>query len=153
MSQKLQDKYGEKVPWLLPKSIRIPRIKYPTLSEKLETIPTPSRSITLIAIYVFLFYLTMGGIYIQIRNPIAMGAHQDGSALWLYPSSNEAFIVESIVAAAIIFLGAFGFVVLFFATTHQSNRPYAIKLIVVALVMIFISFGFLQWIIAQKTGR
>lgn len=152
MSEKLQDKFGPKVPWIMPKSVRIPRIRFPVLTDKMGAIPTPSKTLVFAAILVFLFWLIMGGIYIQIREPIALGADAEGKPLWLYPSTNEAFVIESIVATIIIFIGSFGFVILYQATKNAYNKSYAQTLVVIGLVMVAISFGVLQWIISEKGG-
>jgi hypothetical protein len=152
MSEKLQDKYGSKFPWLLPKSVRIPRIKFPVLTDKMGSIPTPSKTFAFVAILVFFFWLAMGGIYIQIREPIALGADASGKPLWLYPSTSEAFVIESIVAAIIIFVGSFGFVLFYSATKNAYNKSYAQTLIVLGIIMVGVSFGVLQWIISEKGG-
>lgn len=115
-------------------------------------LPSPGRSIVLIAIYGFLFYLLMGGIYIGIRDPISLGADQSGNPMWLYPSTSEAFIIESIVAAAIIFMGGIGFVLLYETTKNSFNYGYAIKLLLIGLTLAGLSFGLLQWMMQQKGG-
>ena len=99
-----------------------------------------------------LFYLLMGWIYIGIRDPISLGADQQGNPMWLYPSTSEAFIIESIVAAAIIFLGGMGFVLLYETTKNSFNYGYAIKLLLIWLTLAGLSFGLLQWMIQQKGG-
>ena len=152
MSERLQDKFGPKLPWILPKSIRIPRIEFPVYREGKMALPSPGKSLALIAIYIFLFYLIAGGVYIYIQEPIAMGADANGEALWLYPSLHDAFIIESIVAAAIIFLAGSGFILLFNTTKHAFNYPYAMKIMVLGIVLSLLSFGLLQYMIDQKGG-
>jgi len=115
-------------------------------------LPSPGRSLVLIAIYGFLFYLLMGGIYIGIREPISLGADQQGNPMWLYPSTSEAFVIESIVAAAVIFLGGAGFVLLYEATKNSFNYGYAIKLLIIGLILAGLAFGLLQWMIKEKGG-
>jgi OST3 / OST6 family, transporter family len=152
MSEKLQFKIGRKVPWVLTKSIRIPRVKYPVYREGKMSLPSPGRSLVLVAIYIFLFWLIAGGIYIYIREPISLGANSEGDPMWLYPSTHDAFIIESIVAAAIIFMGGLGFIFLYNTTKHSYNYPYAVKLMVIGLMLAGLSFGLLQWMISQKGG-
>jgi hypothetical protein len=149
---RLQDKYGPKIPWILPKSVRIPRIRFPVLTDKMGAIPTPSKTFAFVAILVFFFWLAMGGIYIQIRKPIALGADAQGKPLWLYPSTSEAFVIESIVAAIIIYIGSFGFILLYNATKNAYNKSYAQTLIIIGMIMVGVSFGVLQWIVNQKGG-
>jgi uncharacterized protein YybS (DUF2232 family) len=94
----------------------------------------------------------MGGVYILIQNPIALGADSSGNPLWIYPSTQDAFIIESIVAGIIIFVGGLGFILLYETTKHSYNYSYAIKLLIFGLVLTALSFGLLQWIIKQKGG-
>ena len=152
MSENLQDIWGRSTPWLLGDAVRIPRVKFPAYQEGKYSLPTPGRSLILIAIYIFLFWLTTGGIYIYIRDPIALGADAEGKAMWLYPSTHDAFIIDSIVAAAIIFIAGFGFLLLYNATKHSFNYSYAIKQFILGLISVILSFGMLQWMIDQKGG-
>jgi hypothetical protein len=148
----LQVKVGKKLPWVMGSKIRLPRVKFPEFNETSMVLPTPSKSILLIAIYAFLFWLVAGGIYLWIRDPIALGADSSGSPVWLYPSTHEAFIIESIVAAVIVFMGGIGFILMFQATKNAFNYGYAIKLLILGLSMAGLSFGLLQWMISEKGG-
>ena len=158
MVDDLQLQIRKKVPWLF-KGIRTPRIKFPVLVDKSLDIPTPSRNIIMGALYVFLFWLMMGGVYLAIpdsngRFQIALGANQEGSPIWLYPSINDAFVIESFVAACVIFIGAFGFIVLYQSTKNMYNTAYAQKLIIIGLTMAVGSFTFLQYVvIKEKAGQ
>lgn len=152
----IQKKIQEKLPWIFkPLNIRIPKVKYPSLEDKNLDIPTPSKNILLGAIFVFLFWLLMGGVYLAIPDssgnlPIALGANRQGDPVWVYPSINDAFVIESIVAAAIIFIGAVGFLILYQSTKYLYNPSYAQKLIAVGLVMAVISFTLLQYIVMER---
>jgi len=135
MSEEIQLRIRRKIPWIF-KGIRIPKINYPDLDSKYLEIPTPSRNIILGVIYVFLFWLIAGGVYLSIpdsngRTPIALGANSNGDPIWLYPSINDAFVIESFVAASIIFIGSLGFLVLYQSTKHLYNPSYAQKLIAI----------------------
>jgi hypothetical protein len=153
MSEKLQDKFGKKVPWVMGKSVRIPRIKYPEYHEGNLALPSPGRSMVLIITFIFLFWLVMGGIYIFIREPSSMGGDAQGNAMFLYPSTHDAFIIESIVASILIFLGGAGFLLLYNATKHSFNYNYAVKLLLLGGFLAGGSFGILQYMIAVKTGK
>ena len=152
MSETLQEKFGTKVPWVLGNSVRIPRIKFPEFRESSVSLPAPGRNILLIVVYAALFWLSAGGIYIYIQDPIAMGANSQGDPMWLYPSTHDAFIIESIVAALLIFLGGLGFVLMYNSTKHAFNYKYAIKVLIVSIALVAISFGLLQYMIDQKGG-
>jgi len=128
MSETIQEKVGKKMPWVLGKYVRIPRIKFPDMNDSSMVLQSPGKSLILIAIYAFLFFLVAGGIYIVIRDPIALGADNKGQPMWLYPSTSDAFIIESIAAAAIIFFGGFGFILMYNTTKNAFNYGYAVKL-------------------------
>ncbi|MHA1340686.1 MAG: hypothetical protein ACTSRZ_11225 [Promethearchaeota archaeon] len=159
MPSEIQKKVGSKMPWLFKiVRVRIPKVNFPTLEDKNLDIPTPSRNILLVILYVFLFWLLMGGVYLAIpdtngRYQIALGADSKGNPVWLYPSINDAFIIESFVAGIIIFIGAFGFLVLYQSTKHLYNVSYAQRLIVIGLVMATFSFATLQYIVIARKAR
>ncbi len=156
MSESFQEKIVTRIPWVLGPKIRAPRVKYPVYREGAMSLPSPGRSMTLILLFIVLFWLVMGGIYIQIRDPIPMGSTGTGesaTAVWLYPSTHEAFIIESIVAAALIYLAGAGFHILYTVTKHAFNYAYAVKLLVIGFLFVGIGFGLLQYMIAVKTGQ
>ena len=153
MSDTLQKKFGKKVPWVMGNSVRIPRIKYPVYREGNLSLPSPGRSMMLLGTYIFLFWLLMGGIYILIKEPSAMGGATDGSVMWLYPTTSDAFIIESMVAAILVFVGGGGFFLLYSATKHSFNYSYAVKLLVLGMILAGISFGVLQFMMGTKTGK
>lgn len=145
----IQEKIRKKLPWVF-KGLRLPKIKFPSLSESTLDIPTPSRSIILGLIYIGLFWLLCGGVYLAIpdslgRLPIALGS-SGGNPLWVYPSINDAFVIESFVAACVIFIGAFGFLILYQATKNLYNPSYAQKLIATGVILAGFSFVFLQFV-------
>lgn len=157
MSQDFVLKIRQKMPWLI-KSIRIPYVNFPDFKGRNFDIPTPSRNILLGVIYVFLFWLMMGGVYLMIPNssgnlPIALGAKQDGTPVWILPSITDAFVIESIVAGAVIFIGAFGFIILYQSTKHIYNTRYARILIAIGFIMAAVSFIILQFIIIQRKAN
>ena len=146
----LKTNFAKRLPWVLGKKVRIPGIKFPEFQDLNMVLPTPGKSIILIAIYAGLFWLVMGGIYILTNNPIALGSNSNGQPVWLYPSTSDAFVIESIVAAIFIFLGGLGFIFLYETTKHSFNYSYAVKLLIFGLVLICTTFGLLQWMIQQK---
>jgi hypothetical protein len=153
MSQEIVEKIRKKLPWLM-RSIRLPHIKFPDFRGRNFDIPTPSRNILLGVIYIFLFWLMMGGVYLMIPNstgqlPIAVGANEQGEPMWIYPSITEAFVIESIVAGAIIFIGAIGFIILYQSTKHIYNTRYARILIAVGFILAAFTFSVLQYIVIQ----
>ncbi len=152
MSSSIQEKFGRKMPWLFGKSIRIPKVNYPVYREGQMTLPTPGRSLILLATYIFLFWLMAGGIYLNIRDSIALGQDASQNVMWLYPSTSEAFIIESIVAAVLMFIGGTGFIILYQSTKHAYNYSYAVKLLIIGITAVVAGFSLLQYMIAVKTG-
>ncbi|MHA1672714.1 MAG: hypothetical protein ACTSYI_03720 [Promethearchaeota archaeon] len=152
MSSSIQEKFGRKMPWLFGKSIRIPKVNYPVYREGQMTLPTPGRSLILLATYIFLFWLMAGGIYISIRDPIPLGQDASQNVMWLYPSTSEAFIIESIVAAVLMFIGGAGFIILYQSTKHAYNYSYAVKLLIIGMTAVVTGFSLLQYMIAVKSG-
>ncbi len=152
LSEKLQTKFGEKLPWVMGASVRIPRVKFPEAREGGLSLPTPGKSLILILTYVFLFYLVLGGIYIAIRDPITVGGDAQGNAMFLYPSTHEAFIIESLVAGFLIYISGLGFLLLYNATKHSFNYAYAIKIYILGAALVFAGFIMLQYMIGVKSG-
>lgn len=148
--QTLQKKYGKKFPWVMGKNIRIPRVNYPEYREGQMVLPSPGRSLILIGLFVFLFYLVVGGIYIGIRDPSAMGQDASGVALWLYPTTHDAFIIESLVAGIIIYAVGAGFFLIYNSTRHAFNYTYALKILVIGLFLALLGFVLLQYMMDQK---
>jgi len=147
-----RDKIGKKLPWIMGQSFQIPRFRLPELKGKSFAISTPPRMIALIATYIFSFWLMMGGIYLWIRDQIAMGADSEGNAVWLYPGIHDAFIIESIVAAAVIFMGSIGFYLVYESTKHAMAPSYARKILIVGIVVSIIAFVAVQRIIDLKSS-
>lgn len=143
--------FFNKLPWIF-KGIRLPKINYVSLDKSLD-IPTPGRNVFLILLNGVLFFLLCGGVYLNIpdslgRVPIALGS-QAGNPLWVYPSINDAFVIESFIAASVIFIGAAGFMVLYSATKNLYNPSYAQKLIFLGLLLAGFAFVFLQFVIVN----
>ena len=86
----------------------------------------------------------------------AVGQRQIGpneyDTIWLYPSTHDAFIIESLAAAALIFLGGIGFILLYLTTKNAYNYKYAIILLGMGIVSIIVSFILLQYMIEEKGG-
>lgn len=140
----------EKDKELLP-GFRLPRVRLTAMGSAIS-LPSPPRMLFLMATYILLFWLMAGGIYIMVRNPIALGADSAGDPMYFYPSLNEAFILEGYIASIILFIGGFGAIMLYQASLQSYNKAYAIKIMVIGLIMCAIAFFVLQWIINIKLG-
>lgn len=149
-SETIKEKIAEKIPWFFGNSLRKPKIRLPTVSMRRAKLPTPSKNLALIGIYVFLFVLQLGIIYIIYREPIALGADQSGNPMWIYPSLHDSFIIEAIVASILIFLSSFGFLVLNQSLKYSYDKTFAWRLLLLGVVLILIGFVSLQYMMSQK---
>jgi len=153
-----KDLLGRKLPWVFGKRIRIPRLRLPDLAGKSFALPTPPRTLAMIGIYILLFFVMMGGVYLitprmgQGTMP-ALGADSSGNPVWLYPSVQDAFIIESFVGGAIFFMGAIGFMFLFESTKYSLNPSYGRKILALGLVLAVVAFAAMQYVMAIKGGK
>jgi len=140
------------VPWIFGSKLRIPKIDFPTLRRKRVSMPIPSKSVGLIVIFIALFVLQTGIVYLIYKTPPALGANSAGDAMFLYPSIHDSFIIEGIVASILIFISSMGYIMLYQASKYVYNRKMALRILVFGVVLIFISYVLLQYMIAVKTG-
>lgn len=156
MSELVQSSWGKKLPWVLGRNIRIPRMRLPEISNRTLSLPTSPRMIGMLVVYVMLFLCAMGIIYLISpsfgqNTPQALGQFPNSKApMWFYPDINGAFIVESIVAAAVIFMGGIGFVLLFECTKYSLNPSYGRRILVLGFALAMVAFIFIEWIMYQK---
>jgi len=114
-------------------------------------LPLPGKSISAIVVYIALFLLQTGIVYLIIRNPPALGTNpQTGDPMFLYPGINDSFIIEGIVASIFIFLCSLGFIFLYQASQYVYNKSIAIRYLVVGIFLILTAFTALQAMIDQK---
>ena len=105
----------------------------------------PERSLVLMAVFICLFYLVGGGIYIAFRDPNVMGSDSAGVAFWLYPSTYDTFIIEFLVAGIIIYMTGAGFFLFYNSTRHAFNYyAYALKVLIIGLLLAVLGFFLLQ---------
>jgi len=152
-SETVFEKIKSKTPWIFGNSLRKPKIAYPQIKLPKMDMPLPGKSLVVIGIYIILFLLQMGIVYIIYREPLAIGADQQGNAVLLYPDLNEAFIMESIVASIFIFLCSIGFLLVYQASKYVYNKKTAVKILVIGHILVIIAFVALQAIITIKLGE
>ena len=152
-SETVFEKIKGKTPWVFGRSLRKPKIVFPGLKTSKMDIPLPGKSIAVIGVYIVLFLLQTGIVYLIFREPPALGTDSDGNALFLYPEINESFIIEGIVASIFLFLCSIGFILLYQASKYVYNKDIAIRYLVVGIILILTSFGVLQAMITIKLGE
>ncbi len=152
-SETVFEKLRVRTPWIFGKAIRKPKVVYPKVKLPKMDMPLPGKSLAIIIIYVVLFLLQTGIVYIIYRDPIAIGANQQGDPVLLYPDIHDAFIIESIVASIFIFLCSLGFIMLYQASKYVYNKKIAIRILVIGIILILVSFVALQAMITIKLGE
>ena len=151
-SETVLEKIKGKTPWILGRVLRKPKIIFPKLKTPRISLPMPSRSLSVITIFIVLFVLQTGIAYLVVREPPALGATQKGDPIFILEDLNEAFIIESIVSSILILLCSTGFIFLYQASKYVYNRKMAIWILIIGVITIIITFIGLQYILAVKTG-
>jgi len=153
-SETVFEKIREKTPWIFGKTLRKPKIIFPELKTSKMDIPLPGKSIAVIGIYIILFLLQTGIVYLVFRGTPALGSDPDSDApLFLYPNINESFIIEAIVASIFIFLCSIGFILLYQASKHVYNKNIAVRFLVLGIILILTAFVTLQAMVTIKLGE
>ncbi len=146
------DMLREKTPWVFGNVVRKPKINFPSTKSRYRiNLPTPSKALGLIIIYIILFLLQTGLLYIIYRNPPAIGADSEGNAQFYYPGVHDQFIIEGIVASIVIFLASSGYLFLYQASKYIYDRSIALKILVLGFILIIFTFITLQFMLAVKT--
>jgi len=140
----------EQMPWIFGRALRKPKINFPQVERRRFSMPVPSKSLGLILIFIVLFVLQTGVVYLAYRNPPALGADQAGNALFLYPGVHDSFIIEGIVASILIFIASLGYIFLYQASKYVYNRKMALRILVFGLILVMIGFVALQSMIYNK---
>ncbi len=153
-SETVFEKIKGKTPWFFGKSLRKPKILFPRLKTSKMDIPLPGKSIAVIGVYIILFLLQTGIVYLIFRETPALGQNpQTGDPMFLYEDINESFIIEAIVASILIFICSIGFIMLYQASKYVYNKNVAIRYLVIGIILILIAFGTLQAMVTIKLGE
>jgi hypothetical protein len=151
-SETILEKMKSKTPWIFGESLRKPKIKFPRLkARRAIDLPSPSKNLGLILIFIVLFVLQTGILYIIYREPPAVGANADGEPIFLYPNISYQFIIEGIIASIVIFLSSLGYLLLYQASKYVYDRNTAIKILALGFILILVSFVTLQIMLGIKT--
>jgi len=154
-SETILEAIKRKTPWILGSSIRKPKIMFPKVKpRRIASRITGLQTKTLIVfvIYAILFILQTGVVYLMYRGTPALGSGGDDTAMFLYPSTQEAFIIESIVASMMMIISSAGYLLLYRASQHLYDRKTARGILAMGILLVFISYVVLQWMIATKSG-
>ena len=153
-SETIIEKISKKTPWFLGKVIRKPKVQFPGVNRRKVGMPIPGKSIAVIAVYIALFLLQTGIVYLIFREPPALGSDPNtGQPLLLYPDINESFIIEGVVASIFIFLCSAGFVLLYQASKYVYNKSIANRFLWIGIILILAAFATLQAMTTIKLGE
>ena len=152
-SETVFEKIKVRTPWVFGSTFRKPKILFPDLKKPRMGIPLPGKSIAVIGVYIILFLLQTGIVYLIFREVPALGSYQDGSPMFLYEDINEAFIIESIVASIFIFMCSIGFILLYQASKFVYNKSVAVRYLAIGILLILASFIALQAMITIKLSQ
>jgi len=152
-SETVFEKIRGRTPWVFGKTFRKPKILFPKLKITRMGIPLPGKSLAVIGVYIILFLLQTGIVYLVFRDVPALGSYPDGSPRFLYPNINESFIIEGVVASIFIFMCSSGFILLYQASKFVYNKSVAVRYLAVGILLILASFITLQAMITIKLGQ
>ncbi|MFX1320304.1 MAG: hypothetical protein ACFFAQ_01550 [Promethearchaeota archaeon] len=152
-SETILERIKRKTPWIPGKLLRKPKINFPKFRTPRVSLPMPSKYLSIVLVYIILFILQTGVIYLMIRNTPALGSEPGtGDPMFLYPDLYESFIIEGIVASMLIFFCSIGFIFLYQASKHFYNKSLALRMLAIGILMIIITFIILQYMIGVKMG-
>ena len=103
------------------------------------------------AIFASVFYVFDGGVYDFVEEPISRGADSNGNPILIYPDQDRQFLIEGIVAAIIMFLGAGGLYMINQATADPHNPQRASYYQALGFIMVILAFITLQSMFNSKT--
>jgi len=148
----IKEKLSKKTPWVFGVFLRKPKVRFPKIKKKKISInlPTPSKNLAFIGIYICVFILQIGTIYLYYHDRPSLGADINGNPIWLWPDIHDAFIIESIVASILLLLSSLGFLILYQSIKYNFDRSFTWRLLIIGAVLILISFICLQYMIYQK---
>ena len=153
-SKTVLEKIKGKIPWVGGKVLRKPKIIFPKLKSRRLSLPIPSKSLSIIVIYIILFLLQMGIIYLILRDPPVLSADDDGNPIFIWPENlHEAFIIESIVASILILLFSSGFFLIYHASKYVYNKKFADWILFIGILVIVLVFSLLQYILYVKVPK
>ncbi|MFX0006942.1 MAG: hypothetical protein ACFFA7_12195 [Promethearchaeota archaeon] len=153
-SETILEKIKKRTPWIFGTWIRKPKYIIPKLKFRKLTLPLPPRSLGFIIIFTILFVLQTGVVYLILSDSSAFGVDSYDNPIFIWPENiHEAFIIESIVASILMFLFSIGFFLLYQATKYVYDKRMANIIMILAIMMILISFFILQFMLTEKIPK
>ncbi|NVM36171.1 MAG: hypothetical protein HWN81_11295 [Candidatus Lokiarchaeota archaeon] len=153
-SETILEKIKKKTPWIFGNWLRKPKIAFPKIKRKRLSLPIPPKSLIIIGIYVILFILQTGVIYLIVRRPPELGADEDNNPVFIYKDDiHNAYIIESIIASILMILFSTGFIILYHSSKYVYDKKFADWILVIGILLILIAFGLLQQMLRAKIPK
>ncbi|MFX0024665.1 MAG: hypothetical protein ACFE9S_20300, partial [Candidatus Hermodarchaeota archaeon] len=104
--------------------------------------------------FMVLFFLQTGIVYLILSESPALGVDSNKNPIFIWPENiHEAFVIESIVASILMFLFSIGFFLLYQASKYVYDKRMANMVMIIAIVIICISFFILQLMLTTKIPK
>lgn len=118
------------------------------LYRRISTLRLSSLIIAVIAVAAAIF-LFGGGLYDVIVQPLP-SFYSGGSFLFLYPSLEDQFLSDSIIAITLYAIGAIGLVIVYQSTKYAYKPRQAYMMFLIGVVLVFMAYVFLETTISLK---
>jgi uncharacterized membrane protein YidH (DUF202 family) len=140
-----------------PKFIRKPRIRFnpPRIN---PTVPIPNRLFMFAFSLILVGFSIAGGAYDLVSTnlgKIAVGydtSTDPPTPIFFYKSLNDQFMLEGLIAFALIMMGFIGFMFIHQSTKHFYRPKYSYMLFAVGIVLILFAVFSLQSIVVHNKG-
>ena len=105
-------------------------------------------------VFIGLFFIYIGGFYdLAQNNIVAFGSDSSGDPLVIYPYQlDEQFLVEGMAAGLLMFIGAGGFFLIYYATQYAYSPRNSIILLVLGIGVVVICWIAVMWMLSIKLG-
>jgi hypothetical protein len=120
------------------------------LYRRISTLKLSALIVSILAIAVALF-LFGGGLYDIINRPLP-AAYYQGRFLVVYPQLSEQFLGDSVVSMTLYALGIAGLLIMYQSTKYAYRPRQAYLMFLVGVMLIFISYIFIEATIRVKMG-
>jgi hypothetical protein len=140
-----------------PKFLRKPRIRF-TPPRINPTLPPPNRIIMFALSLILVGFSIAGGAYdimSKTTGRIAVGydtSTHPATPIFFYNSLNDQFLLEGIIAFALILCGFIGFLFIHQSTKHFYRPKYSYMLLAIGIILVFFAVFSLQSIVVNDKG-
>jgi uncharacterized membrane protein YidH (DUF202 family) len=140
-----------------PKFLRKPRIRF-SLPRVNTTVPIPNRIIMFAFSLILVGFSIAGGAYDMVSTnvgKIAVGydtSTTPATPIFFYNGLNDQFMLEGIIAFAIIMMGFIGFMFIHQSTKHFYRPKYSYMLFAIGIVLVLFAVFSLQSIVINQKG-